>query len=55
VPKRKDFELVGEWLTSGLVIDIDSTFPIGDMKNAVARYRDKSKVGRVVIQVSGGW
>jgi NADPH:quinone reductase-like Zn-dependent oxidoreductase len=55
VPKRKDFELVGEWLMGGLVIDIDSTFPIRDMKNAVARYSDKSKVGRVIIQVSGGW
>jgi alcohol dehydrogenase len=54
-PKRKDLELVGEWLEGGLIVDIDSTFPIRDMKSALARNGDKSKVGRVVIQVSDGW
>lgn len=54
-PQRKDLELVGEWLADGLIVEIDSTFPIRDMQSALARHGDSSKVGRVVIEVSGGW
>jgi len=54
-PKRKDLELVGEWLADGLVVDIDSTYPIRNMKEALLRHKEKTKVGRVTIDVLGGW
>jgi len=52
---QKDLELVGKWLTDGLVINIDSTYPIRDMQEALVRQQKKAKVGRVVIEVLGGW
>lgn len=52
----KDLELVGGWLSSdGLNIDIDSTYAIKDIGNALKRQGDKAKAGRVVIQVEDGW
>lgn len=53
--KVNDLQLVGEWLADGLVVNVDSTFPIRDIDKALSRQQDKSKVGRVVIQVLGGW
>jgi len=53
--KLNDLELVGKWLADGLVVDIDSTFPIRDIAKALSRQNDIAKVGRVVIQVLGGW
>jgi len=52
---RKDLELIGQWLVDGLVVDIDSTYPIRDIQKAMVRQQDKSKVGRVVVEVLGGW
>jgi len=53
---RQDLELVGEWLSNGsLKVDIDSMYAVREMKNALKRQRDNSKVGHVVIQVEGGW
>lgn len=51
----KDLKLVGEWLQDGLVVDIDSTFKVKDLEKAIVRQRDRSKVGRVVIEVESGW
>lgn len=52
--KKKDLELVGEWLQNGLEISIDSTHDIKDIDAAIKRQNGK-KEGRVVIQVDGGW
>jgi len=52
----KDLELVSGWLSSGeLKIDIDSTYSIKDIGDALKRQVDKAKVGRIVIQVEEGW
>lgn len=54
--KQKDLELVGKWLADGhLKIAIDSTFKSHDMTKAMQRYADKSRNGRVVIQVKEGF
>lgn len=54
---KDDLELIGEWLQEGLTeyCKIDSQFKIKDMRQALARYQDRSKTGRVVLQVEGGW
>jgi NADPH:quinone reductase-like Zn-dependent oxidoreductase len=52
----EDLKLVGSWLDEGkLKIDIDSTYPIRNLEAAVTRQSDPSKIGRIVIQVDGGW
>jgi len=44
--RSKDLMLVREWLASGkLQSPIDSTFKVKDMREAVKRYADRSKVG----------
>lgn len=54
--KRQDLELVGGWMSNGsLKIDVDSTYAIKDIRKALERQGNKAKVGRVVIQVEGGW
>merc|ERR1711976_1145478 len=54
--KRQDLELVGGWLSNGsLKIDVDSTYAVKDIRKALERQGNKAKVGRVVIQVEGGW
>jgi NADPH:quinone reductase-like Zn-dependent oxidoreductase len=53
---RADLELVGSWLTDKkLSIDVDSTFDIKDLEEAIERQNNRAKVGRVVIKVEGGW
>lgn len=55
-PVREDLELIGEWLAQDkLKIPIDSAFDVVDMRAALAKQEDKSKQGRVVIKVQGGW
>jgi len=53
---KEDLDLVGGWLLDGSVrIEIDSTYRIKDMRSALDRQGDSSKVGRVVIDVENGW
>merc|ERR1712113_329171 len=52
----KDLEIVGGWLSSGtLKVDIDSTYSIKDIGDALKRQVDKAKVGRIMLEVEGGW
>jgi len=54
--KRSDLELVGQWLSNGsLKIEIDSSYKAIDLKNAIERQENKEKIGRVVIDIEGGW
>lgn len=56
VSKRPDMELIGDWLSSGkMKVAIDSTFKVKDISEAVKRQADRTKVGRVVINVADGW
>jgi len=53
--KKSDLELIGSWLAEKFQIDIDSVFKVKDVEDAASRNRDKTKKGRVVVQVSEGW
>ena len=53
--RRADLELLAEWATHGLRIPIDSTFPVRDLKDALARLARGGMKGRVVISVEGGF
>ena len=53
--RRADLELVGRWLNDGLEVPIDSRHKIADLNAALVRQTDRSRVGRVVVDVDGGW
>lgn len=53
--KREDLELVGEWLSDGLVVPIDSRYKIADLSSALSRQTDPARSGRVVVDVENGW
>lgn len=55
-PRQADFGLVGTWLSQGtLKIDVDSQYKASNLDKAVERQKDRSKIGRVVVQVENGW
>jgi NADPH:quinone reductase-like Zn-dependent oxidoreductase len=53
--KRADLELVGEWLSGGLQVPIDSRFPVTELGAALSRQKDRGRAGRVVVDVADGW
>jgi len=53
--RQDDLELVGEWLSDGLEVPIDSTFAVADLAAALARQSSRERKGRVVVNVDGGW
>jgi len=53
--KRADLELVGNWLSDGLEVPIDSRYKITDLGEALARQTNRDRVGRVVVDVAEGW
>lgn len=54
--KKADLELIGSWMVdNALTIDIDSIYKISDFAAAWERQDDRTKTGRVVIQVKDGW
>ena len=53
--RRDDLELIGAMLEDGMCVDICSTFKIKDINRAIVKQADRNKIGRVVIEVEGGW
>lgn len=54
-PRAEDLALVADWMVQGkLQSEIDATFPVKDMTQAIQRQRER-KNGRVMIKVQGGW
>ena len=53
--KREDLELVGSWLSDGLLVDIDSRHKVADLETALKRQNDPGRAGRVVVDVADGW
>ena len=53
--KRADLELIGGWLSDGLVVPIDSRHRIADLDVALKRQTDRERSGRVVVDVAEGW
>lgn len=55
-PKKSDFELISTWLAEGKVqIDMDSRYKISDLDAAIRRQNEPDRVGRVSLDVQGGW
>lgn len=55
VSKRDDLKLVGSWLSEGLEVPIDSRHKIADLDSALKRQTERSRVGRVVVEVADSW
>ena len=53
--KRADLELVGDWLSDGMQVPIDSIYKITDLDIALKRQNDPQRSGRVVVDVAEGW
>jgi hypothetical protein len=53
-PVREDLELVASFLSEGMLIPIDATFPVRALSLAFARLQEGEMRGRVSIQVEGG-
>jgi NADPH:quinone reductase len=53
--RRADLEQLGQWLTEGLTVPIDSRHPVRELKAALQRMRAGGRAGRVVIDVADGW
>ncbi len=54
--KQADLELVGSWLSAGLLqVPIDSRHPIANLDAALSRQKEKDRAGRVVVDVADGW
>jgi NADPH:quinone reductase len=49
--KTADLELLGKWLSEGLEIAIDSTFPVRNVVQGFQRYENGGFLGRIVIDV----
>lgn len=53
--KRQDLDRISSWISDGLKIEIDSVYDIGNIGTAMKRHQERSKVGRIVLKVDGGW
>ena len=49
--KAADLQLLGEWLATGLEVHLDSTIPVWDVANGLARLLKGEVVGRVVVDI----
>jgi D-arabinose 1-dehydrogenase-like Zn-dependent alcohol dehydrogenase len=53
--RRADLEQLGQWLSEGLTVPIDSRHPVRELKAALQRMSTGARAGRVVIDVADGW
>jgi D-arabinose 1-dehydrogenase-like Zn-dependent alcohol dehydrogenase len=53
--KRADFELLAKWVSEGMQIPIDSTYPVRDVGKAIGRMTQGGMKGRIVVTVEGGF
>ncbi len=54
-PAREDLELVASFISEGMRVPIDATFPVKELPLAFARLQKGEMRGRVAIQVEGGF
>ncbi len=50
-----DLDLLGQWLTSGLEVPLDTTVPVRNVADALARLERGGVVGRIAVDVAGGF
>jgi hypothetical protein len=53
--KRSDLERLGRWIGEGLRIPIAARYGVREAAAAVRRVVEGRKLGRIVVQVDGGW
>ena len=53
--RASDLRLVGQWLSSGLSVPIDSTVPVRDVAKGLATLRQGEVVGRIGVDVLYGF
>jgi NADPH:quinone reductase-like Zn-dependent oxidoreductase len=53
--KDKDLERLAKWQEEGFEVAIDSSYPVRDLAQAFARYRQGNVLGRIVITVADGF
>lgn len=53
--RSSDLDLLGKWLTSGLEVPLDATVPVLNVAEALARLERGDVVGRIAVDVAGGF
>ena len=53
--KRDDLELVAAWIVGGMEVPVDSRHRVGKLAEALKRQGDRSRAGKVVVDVVDGW
>ena len=53
--RSDDLELVGSWLADGMAVAIDARFPVRDVTTAMDKMAKGKLLGRIAIQVDGGF
>jgi hypothetical protein len=54
-PVSADFEQLAAWLQSGLQVPINSRFPVKRLDAALARGTKGRTLGRIAVQIEGGF
>ncbi len=49
--KANDLKLLGEWLSTGLEVHLDSTIPVRDVAKGLARLQKGETVGRIAVDL----
>ncbi|MBL6750435.1 MAG: NADP-dependent oxidoreductase, partial [Nevskia sp.] len=50
-----DLQRLGAWLAGGLTVPVDSTIPVRDIGRGLAGFMQGGTVGRIVVDVAGGF
>ena len=53
--KTEDLERLADWLSEGMEIPVDSTFPVRRIDEALSRYEKGDFLGRILVDVGNGF
>ncbi len=53
--RAADLKLLGEWLASGLEVTVDHTVPVREVAKGLAALHGGSALGRIAVDVAGGF
>lgn len=53
--RSADLELLAEWLSTGLEVPLDCTLPVREVASGLERLEKGKALGRIAIQVAGGF
>jgi NADPH:quinone reductase-like Zn-dependent oxidoreductase len=51
----RDLTLLGEWLSEGMEIPVDLTYPVTKLDQALSRYENGEFLGRILVDVWNGF